>query len=289
MVLDTVDVAPRKRRLGDAWRTFRRNRLAVVGIIIITVITLLAIFADVVTAHPPVGFFPEDARQGPSLDHLFGTDVLGRDLFSRVVHGARSALLVGVVVVGMILVVGLVIGGIAGYAGGLVDAALSRLIDVFLAFPFLVGALILATSLGRGRAAVVIAIATFSWVSVARIFRASVLTVRDEPYVEAARALGAGHVRIFFRHILPNAAAPTLVYAFSLLGIAIVAEAALSFLGLGVSEPEPSWGLMIADGRAFLQTLPHLVVFPGLALGLTVMGFILLGDGLRDSLDPRLK
>jgi ABC-type dipeptide/oligopeptide/nickel transport system permease subunit len=283
-----MPATPRATRPRDLWQRFRRNRPAVAGVALVALVALAAILADVITAHPPVGFFPDESRLGPSGRHWFGTDVLGRDIFSRVVYGARSALVVGVVVVSMILVVGIVVGGIAGYVGGIVDTVLSRIIDVFLAFTFLVGALILATALGRGRVSVIVAIAAFSWVSVARIFRASVLAVREEPYVEAARALGAGHVRIFLRHVLPNALPPTLVYAFALIGIAIVAEAALSFLGLGVTEPEPSWGLMIADGRRFLRTLPHVVIFPGVALTVTAMGFILVGDGLRDALDPRL-
>jgi ABC-type dipeptide/oligopeptide/nickel transport system permease subunit len=273
----------------ELWRTFRRNRLALVGLAIVVVVAFAAGLADLIARHPPVGFFPSDAREGPSWEHWFGTDVLGRDIFSRVLHGSRSALLIGISTVGMILVVGVTVGGIAGYVGGVVDTILSRVTDVFLAFPFLVGALILATSLGRGRLSVVVAIAAFSWVGVARLFRASVLSVREEPYVEAARALGAGHLRIFVRHVLPNAITPSLMYAFALIGTAIVAEAALSFLGLGAVEPDPSWGLMIAGGRDYLQTLPHVVVFPGLALTVTVMGFIFVGDGLRDSLDPRAR
>lgn len=274
---------------GEFWRRLRRNRLAVAGMVIIAIVVLAAIFADVIATQPTAGFFAADARQGPSARHLFGTDELGRDVFSRVVHGARFSLIVGFSVVTMILLVGLTVGGIAGYFGGAIDSILSRIVDIFLAFPFLVGALILVVALGGGKVAVVVAISSLAWVTIARLFRGSVIAIRNSEYVEAARALGASNARILLRHVLPNAVTPTLVYACALIGSTIITEAALSFLGLGVRDPEPSWGLMIARGRPLLQTESHLVIFPGLALSLTVMGFILLGDGLRDSLDPRLR
>ena len=274
---------------GDTWRRLRKNKLAVAGIIIILLVVFAAIFADVIAKQPTEGFFADQAREGPSARHFFGTDELGRDVFSRVVHGARFSLVVGFSVVGMILVVGLTIGGIAGYFGGIVDTLLSRIIDIFLAFPYLVASIILVVALGGGQAAIIIALASLSWVTIARLFRGSVLSIRNAEYVEAARALGAGHGRILLRHILPNAVAPTLVYACALVGSTIISEAALQFLGLGVTEPAASWGLMISRGRSFLQSEPHLVIFPSLALTLTVMGFVLLGDGLRDALDPRLR
>lgn len=274
---------------GDTWRRLRQNKLAVAGIAIIILVVFAAIFADVIARHPTAGFFPDESREGPSLSHPFGTDELGRDLFSRVVHGARFSLVVGFSVVAMILVAGLTIGGIAGYFGGIVDTILSRIIDVFLAFPYLVAAIILVVALGGGQSAIIIALATLSWVTIARLFRGSVLSIRNAEYVEAARALGAGHIRIMLRHILPNAVAPTLVYACALVGATIISEAALQFLGLGVTEPAASWGLMISRGRPFLSNEPHMILFPSLALTLTVMGFVLLGDGLRDALDPRLR
>ena len=280
---------------GDFWRRLRKNKLAIAGLIIITIVVLSAIFADVIATQPTEGFFARNpdgslrARQGPSADHWFGTDDLGRDIYSRVVHGARFSLVVGFSVVGVILVVGLTIGGIAGYFGGIVDTLLSRIIDVFLAFPYLVAAIILVVALGGGQAAIIIALASLSWVTIARLFRGSVISIRNAEYVEAARALGAGHGRILLRHILPNAVAPTLVYACALVGATIISEAALQFLGLGVTEPTASWGLMISRGRAALQSEPHFVIFPSLALTLTVLGFVLLGDGLRDALDPRLR
>ena len=274
---------------GDTWRRLRKNKLAVAGIVIIAIVVLSAVFADLIATQPTGGFFPDEAREGPSWDHFFGTDELGRDVFSRVVHGARFSLIVGFSVVAMILVVGLTIGGIAGYFGGIVDTLLSRIIDIFLAFPYLVASIILVVALGGGQSAIIIALASLSWVTIARLFRGSVISIRNAEYVEAARALGAGHGRILLRHVLPNAVAPTLVYACALVGATIISEAALQFLGLGVTEPAASWGLMISRGRSFLQSEPHLVVFPSLAITMTVMGFVLLGDGLRDALDPRLR
>jgi peptide/nickel transport system permease protein len=274
---------------GETWRRLRKNKLAVAGIVIIAIIVLSAVFADVIATQPTDGFVAAEAREGPSAKHWFGTDELGRDIYSRVVHGARFSLIVGFSVVGMILLLGLTIGGLAGYFGGAVDSILSRLIDIFLAFPYLVGALILVVALGSGKVSLIIAIAALAWVTIARLFRGSVIAIRNSEYVEAARALGAGNGRILMRHVLPNAVTPTLVYACALVGSTIISEAALSYLGVGVQEPEPSWGLMIAKGQSLITTELHIVLFPALALIATVMGFVLLGDGLRDSLDPRLR
>lgn len=275
---------------GDAWRRLRKNRLAIAGLVIIAFIVVVAALADVIATQPHgLHFDASQARQGPSARHWFGTDQLGRDVYSRVVHGARFSLMVGFSVTAIILIVGLTVGGIAGYFGGAIDSILSRIIDIFLAFPYLVWAIIIVVALGGGKLAIIVAIASLAWVTVARLFRGSVISIRNAEYVEAARALGANNRRILTRHVLPNAVTPTLVYAFALIGATIISEAALSFLGLGVRPPEASWGLMIAEGRPLLQSEPHLVIFPGIALILTVMGFILLGDGLRDSLDPRLR
>lgn len=273
----------------EAWMRLRRNKLALAGMTITGLLVFAAIFADVIATQPVSGFFPSEARKGPSAEHWFGTDVLGRDIFSRVIHGARFSLIVGFSVVGITLVAGILMGGLAGFLGGRIDAFLGRVMDVWLGFPYLVGVIILVTALGGGKFAIVVALAMFMWVAVARLFRSSVISIRSAEFVEAARALGASKPRIFFRHVLPNSITPTLVYAFALVGSAIIAEAALSFLGLGVQEPEASWGLMIAKGRPLLQVAPHMVIFPGLALIFTSLGFILMGDGLRDALDPKLR
>lgn len=286
-VLDGLEVTSLR---GEFWRRLRRNKLAVAGMVILGIVVLSAILADVIATQPTDGFVAADAKEGPSAQHWFGADRLGRDVFARVVHGARFSLIVGLVVVGASLVIGLTIGGIAGYFGGIVDTVLSRLIDIWLAFPFLVGAIIIVVALGGGRVALMGALATFGWVTIARLFRGSVIGIRNSEYVEAARALGAGNARIMLRHVLPNAVTPTLVYAFALIGTTIISEAALSFLGYGVQEPATSWGLQIARNRQeLLSGNGHMVLFPAGALTLTVMGFILLGDGLRDSLDPRLR
>lgn len=275
---------------GEFWRRLRRNKLAVAGMVILGIIVFAAIFANLIARQPTAGFFPAEVREGPSWRHWFGTDLLGRDIFARTVHGARFSLIVGASVVSISLLIGLTVGGLAGYFGGWIDTLLSRLIDVWLGFPYLVGALIIVVSLGGGKLALVVALATFGWVTIARLFRGSVISIRDSEYVEAARALGAGNGRILLRHVLPNAVTPTLVYAFALVGTTIISEAALSFLGFGVQEPETSWGLMIARSQTqILAGNPHMVLFPSLALTMTVLGFILLGDGLRDSLDPRLR
>ncbi|MFP5224312.1 MAG: ABC transporter permease [Actinomycetota bacterium] len=279
---------PAEATIG-VWDRLRANRLAVAGLGIIAILVFFAVFADIVATQPVAGFFPDQARQPPSSQHWFGTDPLGRDLFSRIVHGARFSLIIGAVVTGVSLVIGITLGGIAGYFGGLADTVVGRGIDIVLGFPALLGPIIVVTSLGGSRISVMIALAAFGWVGMARLFRSSVISVRNAEFVEAARALGASNRRIFFRHVLPNAITPTLVYAFALIGSAIISEAALSFLGLGVQEPEPSWGLMIAKGRPLLTTAPHMVIFPSLALIFTSLGFILLGDGLRDALDPKLR
>jgi peptide/nickel transport system permease protein len=278
-------VSPRR----EAWMRLRRNKLAIAGMVIISIIVLTAIFADFIATQPTAGFNSQSARQAPSAEHWFGTDVLGRDMFSRVIHGARFSMIVGFSVVSITLVTGVLVGGIAGFYGGWIDTIFSRVIDIWLGFPYLVGTIILVTALGGGKFAVVVALAFFGWVSIARLFRSSVISVRNEEFIEAARALGASRNRIFFRHVLPNAITPTLVYGFALIGAVIISEAALSFLGLGVQEPEPSWGLMLAKGRQLLRSEPHLVLFPGMALTFTSLGFILLGDGLRDALDPKLR
>lgn len=271
------------------WTRLRANKLALFGLAIIAVLVFLAIFADLVATQPTAGFFPEQARRPPSAQHLFGTDPLGRDLFSRIVHGVRFSLVIGFLVTGASLTIGITMGGIAGFFGGLTDTLVGRLIDIVLGFPTLLGPIIVITALGGSRLSVMLALTAFGWVGLARMFRASVFSVRNAEFIDAARVLGASNGRIFLRHVLPNAITPTLVYAFALIGSVIISEAALSFLGLGVQEPEPSWGLMIAKGRPLLQSAPHMVIFPSLALIFTSLGFIVLGDGLRDALDPKLR
>ena len=225
----------------------------------------------------------------PSLDHPFGTDKLGRDVASRVVYGARVSLIVGVVAVAIMVVIGLIMGALAAYYGGIWDAIIMRLADVFFAFPYILFAIVLIALLGRGFHNVFIAIGVLGWPSIARVFRSSILSVKENEYVDAARAMGASTRRILMRHIMPNAMAPIIVYATMSVGGAILTEAALSFLGMGVQPPNPSWGLMLSEAAVQIFTSPWLMIYPGIAILTTVLGFVLLGDGLRDALDVKLK
>jgi peptide/nickel transport system permease protein len=277
---------------GDVWRRLRRNRLAIIGSTIIIGLVLTAVFAPLIAPFDPLRQNLDLSLRGPSLRHWFGTDLLGRDYFSRIVYGARVSITIGIVATFVSLVIGLTMGALSGYFGGAIDAVTMRIADVFFAFPFLVGAIIVITALGQNFPRLLglfIAIGIFGWATVARLFRASILQVKTADYVEAARALGAGHWRILTRHVLPNALAPVIVYSMIFTGTAILTEAALSFLGLGLSVGTPAWGLMISEGKSFMTSQPWLVLFPGVATVLTVLGFIFLGDGLRDSMDPRLR
>ena len=225
--------------------------------------------------------------QGPTWQHWFGLDELGRDILARVLLGARVSLLVGIVVVGVSSVVGMAVGGVSGYYGGRIDQVIGRVMDVLMAFPGMLLAIALVAVLGPSLVNVVIALAVIGWVGYARLVRGQVLRAREFEYVTAARALGAGTLRILTRHVLPSALPPLLVQATLGMAGAILSEAALSFLGLGVQPPTPSWGTMINGGRVHLLDAPHLTIFPGLLLAIVVLGFNFVGDGLRDSIDPR--
>ncbi len=281
---------------GDAWRRLRRNKLAMAGLIWAIMIIVVALSADLWV--PQNYGNPEllDSSQvvermllSPSSAHPFGTDRLGRDVLARIIYGSRISLAVGVVAVSISVIIGLIMGALAAYYGGLWDAIIMRLADVFLAFPYILFAIALIAVLGRGYINVFIAIGLLGWPSIARVFRGSILSVKENEYVDAARALGASDLRIMARHIMPNAVAPIIVYGTMSIGGAILTEAALSFLGMGVQPPTPSWGLMLSEARAFLFTAPWLMIFPGAAILTTVLAYVLLGDGLRDALDVKMK
>jgi ABC-type dipeptide/oligopeptide/nickel transport system permease subunit len=284
---------------GDVWRRLRKNRLAIIGLGIIGVLVLMAVFAPLVAPYDLNDQRIELASScsgpcPPSLHHWFGTDQLGRDLFSRVVYGARVSVIIGVVAVGIALALGLTLGAVAGYFGRGIDATIMRIADIFFAFPYVLAAIVLIIALRHYSwmpelAPIFIAIGIFAWATIARLLRASILSVKETEYVEAARALGANHWRIITRHVMPNSMAPVIVYSTILVGSAILTEAALSFLGIGVRPPTPAWGYMVSEGKQFLTTRPYMIIFPGLAIVFTVIGFIFLGDGLRDSMDPRLR
>jgi len=289
---DVPELAAARPMGKDVWRRFKRNRLALAGLVFIVVIALVAIFADVVA---PYGYQERpggqtlDFRSGPSGEYWFGTDTIGRDLFSRIVHGARVSLKIGVSATAIALVIGLVLGAVAGFFGGLVETIIMRITDIFLAIPYIVLAVAVAAVFGRSENAIILVLGLTGWLGVCRIVRSSFLQLKQLEYVEAATALGFGKLRIMFRHILPNALQPIIVYGTIAIGTTILAEAALSFLGVGPQDPTPAWGLMVSQGKGDLANAAHLVFFPGAAIGLTVLSFVLVGDGLRDALDPRLK
>jgi peptide/nickel transport system permease protein len=268
----------------------RRQPLAAVGILLLATFVLAGLTAPVLAPHNPSAIDLLHRLQGPSPAHWAGTDELGRDTFSRLLWGARLSLAVSVSVVSISLVLGLGIGGLAGYLGGWVDTALTTFaMNTFLALPGILLAIAFAAFLGPGFFNLVLALAIGGWAGYARLVRAQVMAVRDREYVDAARALGAGSLRIFFRHILPNIVQPIVVQAAIGMAGVILAEATLSFLGLGIPPPAPSWGAMLNDARSHLFDSPHLVIFPALAVAAAVLGFNFLGDALRDRLDPRTR
>jgi peptide/nickel transport system permease protein len=296
-VVALPDAAPLERR---EWLVFLRRlaarRTALFGLVVVVVVVLTAVGAPLISPFDPIEQDLGDLRlKAPGFRdaggrvHPLGTDHLGRDLLARVIHGARPALLVGFAAVAISGLIGMAAGLISGYFGGRTDDVLMRLADIQLAFPFILLAIAVIGVLGPSLKTIIIVIGVSSWVVYARIVRGAVLTLREREFVQAARALGGGDIRILLRHILPNAFTPWLVVATLDMARVIVLESALSFLGLGVQPPTPTWGGMLADGRVYISTAWWLATFPGLAILVTVLGINLFGDGLRDTLDPRLK
>jgi len=284
---------------GDAWYRLKRNKLALIALSWIFIVILAAVTADL---WVPQNFgspteintvtAATERLQPPSLEHPMGTDDLGRDVFARVVYGARVSLTVGILAVAVSVLIGLILGALSGFYGGWSDTVIMRATDVFLAFPYILAAILMLAVLPpsyRGLTSMVIIIGLLGWTSIARVFRSSILSVKENDYIDAGRALGAGDVRLMIKHIMPNAVAPIIVYGTMSIGGAILTEAALSFLGLGVPPPTVSWGRMIEEGRAFLTSNPGLIIWPGLAILSTVLAFTLLGDGVRDALDVKMK
>lgn len=264
------------------------NRLTYIGLAIASVVIVVAIFAPFLATHDVTAQNLELRFAAPSAEHWFGTDGLGRDVFSRVLFGARISLQVGIIVVAVSAVVGILIGSIAGFYGGWVDRILSGyLFNVFLAFPGLLLAIAFVAFLGAGLDKLIVALCIIGWVGYARVMRGQVLKVREYDFVQAARALGASNMRILFTHILPNAIQPLIVQSSLGMAGAVLSEASLSFLGLGIPPPAPSWGTMIEEARNFFSIYPHVLFFPGAAIALTVLAFNFIGDGLREYLDPK--
>lgn len=285
-----VNEAVRSRGLwGDALRRLARHRLAMFGAVILSVTVILTVSGPLLVAYDPNVMDFSARFAPPSLSHLFGTDDFGRDTFTRVVYGARISLQVGVISVGLAATVGSTLGMIAGYSRRLIDETIMRVMDVLYAFPAILLAIAILAILGKGVGNAMIAIGIVYIPIFARIARGAVLSVRNEEFILAAHAIGAGDVRIMIRHILPNILSPIIVETSLSLAFAILAEAALSFFGLGTQPPDPSWGRMLSEGRSYFRQSAWMGIFPGLAIMLTVMSFNFLGDGLRDALDPRLK
>jgi ABC-type dipeptide/oligopeptide/nickel transport system permease subunit len=274
---------------ADVWRRFKRNKLAMVGLGFILFLALVAAFAPLIAPYSITERDPGQFRQGPSLDHWFGTDNIGRDVFSRVVYGARVSLRIGFLATLIGTSIGLLLGSAAGFFRGAADTLIMRMTDVILAIPYIVLAVAIASVVGRSENSIILILGLTGWTFMARIVRSSFLGLRQLEYVEAATALGYSRLRIMFRHMLPNALQPIIVYATIAIGTAILAEAALSFLNVGPQDPTPAWGLMVADARGNLANEPYLMFFPAGAIVLTILAFITVGDGLRDALDPKLK
>lgn len=280
--------ASSKGRSGRVLRAFVRNRLAVIGLVLLVVLVGAAILAPWVAPYPPLQMNLLNAYAPPGSEgHLLGTDNFGRDILSRLIHGSRISLFIGIVVVSIAASIGTVLGLLAGYFGGWVDQLVMRAVEIFYAFPFLVLAIAVIAVFGPSIFNVMWVLGLVSWPLYARLVRAQVLALHDVEYVEAARAAGMSPWRVIFRHVLPNVLTPIVVAATYGIPEAILASAALGFLGMGVQPPTPEWGVMISEGKDFIRRAPYLITWPGVAIALVVLGFNFLGDGLRDALDPR--
>jgi oligopeptide transport system permease protein len=278
---------------SDAWRSLRRNPLFVVASALLVVLTVMALFPQLFTDADPRSCNLRNSRGAPGTNGAwFGYDIQGCDYYANVIYGARVSMTIGVMVVGGALVVGVTLGALAGYYGGWFDSLVARLTDIAYGLPYILGAILVLNAFPpgqRGLAEVALALIVLAWMTILRLLRSSVIAIKAGDYVQAARAQGASDWRIITRHILPNAIAPVLVYATIAIGGYIAAEATLSFLGIGLQPPSISWGLQINNARGFVRTSPHLLLFPSAFLSVTVLCFIMLGDALRDALDPKLR
>ncbi len=281
----SFDPGPSERR--KTWRRFAKHRPALFGLAFLILLVIMAVAAPLIAPYAPEAVNPRMRGDGPTAQHWFGNDDIGRDILSRIIYGTRVALIVGLGAVSIAVAVGVTVGATAGYFGGKVDFILSRLVDTLMAFPLLALLLTLSTVFGPSLRNVVIVIGLTVWASYARVVRAEVLSLRERDYVLAARAAGASDRRIILRHIVPNAIGPVIILASLAIGGVIILESALSFLGMGIQRPTPSWGTMLSDGRDYIRNYPHISIAPGIAIALTVLAFNLVGDGLRDALDPR--
>jgi peptide/nickel transport system permease protein len=273
----------------EVWRRLKRNRAAIVGGIIVLLFVAIAILAPLVSPYPPNEGDLTKRLNPPNREHFLGTDPLGRDLLSRVIYGARISLQIQVVAVCIAMVIGTLLGMVGGYYGGKLDHLIMRLMDILLAFPGIFLAISIIAVLGPGLSNLMLAAGIYSVPQFARIVRGSVLSLKEKEFIEAARAVGENDLNILFRYLLPNSIAPIIIQTTLRMATVLLTASGLSFLGLGVQPPTAEWGAMLSNARAYLITAPHVATVPGLAIMLVVMGFNLFGDGLRDSLDPRLR
>lgn len=290
--MSNTNTSSKKRsQWREVWRRLKRNKMAVLGLVILVILVLMAIFADFIADYDTVVIKQNLAQrlQAPSAAHWLGTDEFGRDIFARLVHGTRVSLKVGIIAVGISIVIGGVLGAVAGFYGGKLDNIIMRIMDIFLAVPSILLAIAIVSALGPSILNLMLAISISSVPGYARIVRASVLSIRDQEFIEAAKAIGASNTRIIFRHIIPNSLAPVIVQATLGVASAILSTAGLSFIGLGIQPPAPEWGSMLSGGRQYLRYAWWVTTFPGVAIMITILSLNLLGDGLRDALDPRLK
>lgn len=275
----------------EVWRMLTKNKMAMLGLFILLFLIVLALLADIIYDYDSIVIKQNLAHrlQGPSGAHWLGTDEFGRDILARLIHGARVSLKVGILAVGLSIIVGGILGAISGFYGGTIDNTIMRAMDIFLAVPSILLAIAIVSALGPSMINLMIAISVSSVPTYARIVRASVLSIRDQEFIEAAKAIGASNTRIIFKHIIPNALAPVIVQGTLGVANAILSIAGLSFIGLGIQPPAPEWGSMLSGGRQYLRYAWWVTTFPGLAIMITILSLNLLGDGLRDALDPRLK
>lgn len=281
--------AKKKSQLQEVWGRFKKNRLALFGMVLILLMILMVILSPLIA---PYGFDEQNYYEifaSPSLQHLCGTDNLGRDVFSRLLYGGRVSLTIGIISVGIGLLCGGLMGALAGYYGSKLDNTLMRIIDILMAIPSVILAISICAALGPGLVNTMIAVGVASIPNYARILRSSILSIKQQEYVEAARAIGASNARIISKHIVPNSLSGLIVQASMGVGRAIISAASMSFIGLGIAPPNPEWGAMLSAGRTYFRDYPHMVLFPGIAIFLAVLSMNLIGDGLRDALDPRLK
>lgn len=289
-VLKKEAATKQRTLLGDARRRFFQNRLAILGLAIVSVLIFMAVFADVIAPHPYTKVYFERVRLLPGVhpEHPLGTDQVGRDFLSRLMYGARTSMLVGMSVMAFAVLIGVPLGGLAGYKGGAVDWVISRVIDIMTAFPSLLFAILLISVWGGGMNKVILALSITAWIDIARLTRGQMLSLREKEFVEAARAIGTSQWNIIMKHLFPNALSPILVAVSFGIPAAIFAEAGLSFLGIGINDPMASWGQMVGISNAYIRVSWHLALFPTIAIALTMLGFRFVGDGLRDALDPKM-